>query len=294
MRTSSPLFVIAAFGLLLTACIPEPLDIAPQPTTREVALASTVVDSSSLLLTATYSLNSLLNLDEEGPGQDPIGLVQSLVVDTATVLLSSAAGTDTLRQIFPGIYGSYSLNLQPYQQYHLQVRDATHGTTVTSSCLYLPQAEVKELTPTVTRTAPDTTVHLRLSVQDDPPRADYFLLSYTRTNPATVPSSLGGAKFSVLGADMEKKLELFTDAEVRDGQISRNFLLDAGSRDTLYVHVGRIEKGYYEFLTAYKRTGSILNQLTSEPITLPTNVQPGLGYFSLYDPTRAVFLLEKY
>lgn len=294
MRISSYLLGIPAFCLLFTACVPAPLDIEPQPATRELAIASTVVDSSTLLLTATYSLNSLLNLTNGAAGQDTSELVSSTLADGATVLLRSAAGTDTLAQLLPGIYGSVFLNLRPYERYTLQVLDATHELTVTSSCTYLPPVKVQELVPKVTRTATDTTVRLHVSVQDDPARTDYFLMSYSRTNPERVSSSVGQVALPNWDANAAKKLELFTDAEVSGGQVSRDFLLDANGRDTLYVHVGRIEKGYYEFLTAYKRTGSLLNQLTNEPITLPTNVRPGLGYFSLYAPTRAAFSLERY
>jgi len=296
MRFRSYFFYVLAGCELLVACTPKPLDIEPEPATRQIAISTTVLDANTVTLSATYSLNSLLNLNGGGSSQTTLDeAARALLVQGATVELRTGTRTYPLRQLLPGIYGSNSLNLQPYQRYDLTVQDPNAGgLPVTASTTYLPAVAVQQLLPKVTRTPTDTTVRLHLVVPDDPAREEYFLLSYSRVNPAKVTSPLGGVRASVLGADASKRLELFTDADARNGQISRDFSLDIRGHDTLYVHAGRIDRGYYEYLTAYRRTGSLITQLTSEPITLPTNVQPGLGYFSLYEATRAVFYLNDY
>ncbi|CAN5199646.1 hypothetical protein BH09BAC4_BH09BAC4_17200 [soil metagenome] len=290
-----PTTILASFLvlLLLSGCA-KPLAIEIEQTPAQIAISSSVIDAHTLFVTATYSINSLTNLNDGGTAQTPLNLVSNALVTDATIWTSSDTGIDTLRPFYDGLYGSYTLNLIPYKHYDLTVRDNSTGTTVMSATTYLPKIAVDTLRPSVMLTNADTIVHLHLAMDDDPARTDYYVLSYSHISPTSIPSALGGVNFSAILASPAKNLELFTDADAINNRIKLDFTLNANPSDTLYVHTGRIEKGYFEYLTAYKRTGSVITQLTNEPITLPTNILTGLGYFSLYEGSRSVFFLKEY
>ena len=78
------------------------------------------------------------------------------------------------------------------------------------------------------------------------------------------------------------------------GELTQQYTLKLSPRDTLIVQVARIDEGYFKYLQTYKRTGYLINQLTGEPINLPTNIQTGYGYFAIYKPHRYVFALQKH
>jgi hypothetical protein len=64
--------------------------------------------------------------------------------------------------------------------------------------------------------------------------------------------------------------------------------------DTIAVTLSNISEGYFKFLTAYRKSGSLFNQITGEPIDYPTNVVNGYGYFNTYYPDVRVFDLSVY
>ena len=272
----------ALIGLLL-GCQPPALPIDVQQEAPKLALASSVIDANTVFVAVTYSTNSLNTVAGN-----------QLSVPSALVVLSSAESRDTLRQLYPGLYGATSLNLEPNSVYTLTVSDNVAGSSVTGSCSYVPLGTVNAVKPTVSRTASETTVSLRVDVQDDLSQTDYYVMNYSKVNPAAVPTAIGVSNFQAFGVSSIKKLELFSDADAVQGRIVRDFPLNIDPTDTLYTSVSRIEKGFYEYLTAYKRSGSGFIDLGSEPVTLPTNVVPGLGYFYLNETKRSSFILTSY
>jgi hypothetical protein len=57
--------------------------------------------------------------------------------------------------------------------------------------------------------------------------------------------------------------------------------------------LANISKGYYEFLSAYRKSNQLIYQLLGEPVTLPTNVIIGYGYFSTYNPSLRIVDLSR-
>ena len=276
--------MLALLAGLLLGCQPPALPIDVTQEAPKIALASTVLDANTVFVAATSSTNSL-----------NIVTGNQLSISNALVVLSSATGRDTLRQLYPGLYGSTSLDLQPNAVYSLTVSDNVTGSNVTGSCSYVPLGTVNAVKPSVSRTTSETTVSLHVDVQDDPARTDYYVMSYGKQNPAVIPTAIGVSNFQAFGVSSNKKLELFSDADATQGRIVRDFTLDIEPTDTLYTSVSRIEKGFYDYLTAYKRSdGSAFIDLGSEPVTLPTNVIPGLGYFFLNETKRSSFILTSY
>ena len=105
-------------------------------------------------------------------------------------------------------------------------------------------------------------------------------------------SGPAGQNMSAMATFEPKQLELLQSNAT--AALSHSFTIKASAGDTLVVQVCRVDGGYYKYLQAYKRTGYLINQLTGEPINLPTNVQTGYGYFALCKPNRYVFDMKEY
>lgn len=284
--------VICILVLSLQACTPKPLDIHVAQAPPKIAVSSTVIDNHNLFVLASYSVSSMMNLDDTTGGQNTMGIGGMLLKDAMVVLISDA-GTDTLTMVTDGIYATTSVNLSPFKQYQLLVKDLRNGRSVTATTSYIPLPEITETKLVVNRTSEDTIAKLRITLKDNLSGANFYLMSYSTT--ARSNSGAGSKDFPVADMNTIKKLELFSNADALNGTITRDFTLQTNNgSDTLYVHIGQIEKKYYEYLTAYKKTGSLFNQLTGEPINLPTNVKTGLGYFSMYEAQRKVFFLSDY
>jgi hypothetical protein len=285
-------FLLMLTAIVLGSCRPKPIaiDIAQGP--PQIAIASTVLDAHTVYVAASYSITSLANLDDTSNGQSPIPLT-SIQVDSALVTIISGEQTDTLTKVFPGLYQT-TLNLVSGNTYTLTVHDYKSGQTVAANTTYQSALTLDSMKPIITRRTRDTGIQLKLDLRDDRPGTNYYVVAYDNVNPQTIPSAIGSANFSILNADEMKRVEVFSDAEAVNGYISETFNIDLHATDTLYVQYGRIDKGYYDFLSSYKRSGSILTQATAEPVTLPTNIINGLGYFSLYDAGRAAFVLRDY
>jgi hypothetical protein len=87
---------------------------------------------------------------------------------------------------------------------------------------------------------------------------------------------------------------LFTSRNLAQQNGIPRFELEIKSdKSYVLVHLAKIDKGYFDYLSAYEKSGNILSQLTSEPISLPTNIVNGYGYFTLYQPYRALIDLKK-
>ncbi|MGQ0828591.1 MAG: DUF4249 family protein, partial [Bacteroidota bacterium] len=90
--------------------------------------------------------------------------------------------------------------------------------------------------------------------------------------------------------------DLLNDASFTDGKLIKTTIISpmVKASDTIAVELAHISKGYYEFLTAYKRSSKLINQLTGEPINYPSNVQNGYGYFNAHYPDGKIFFLKDY
>ena len=279
-------------SLLLFACRPKPIGIDVAQSGERIAIASTALDAHTVIISASYSVTSLFNLEEAGKGGD--SGIAAILVDSALVTIEDGFSIDTLEKVSPGLYRTTSVNLQSGNVYTLKVLDYKSGRYVQASTQYQPPLFIDSMKPFVDRRPRDTAVQLTLDLHDDRPGTDYYLMAYDKINPITIPSAIGSSNFAILNSDVQKRVEVFSDAEAIAGRITKTFNLEIGPRDTLFVQYGRITKGYYDFLASYKRSGSILTQATAEPVTLPSNIMNGLGYFSLYDPGWRGFVLRDF
>jgi hypothetical protein len=127
----------------------------------------------------------------------------------------------------------------------------------------------------------DTIATLNMVLTDNPTQKNYYMLDYVN------PNSLKKIDFKSFGANGSKKTaHLFTSDNADANhkiRISETFLDDPTS--TVTVALFKISKEYYEFQYGYKKSGGVIGEFLGEPVTIPTNVKNGHGFFNMAYPS---------
>jgi hypothetical protein len=287
------LLLALSLSSVLYSCQPKPLDIEVKQGPSMLTVSSAAVDNQTVVVSATYSINSLLGLEDSLKGKKKLP-ADMLLKDAVITLTGNNDQVDTLQYITPGLYGNRTLKLEPGANYTLNIHQAGKGLIGTAKTTYFPAPSVKLLRPEVRRSNEDTTVLLNLQLTDVA-HEDYFFVSYYSSSNVQQhgPINYDNLEESIASYN-PRRLVLLSGADMRGGEIIKTFTIDGKPTDDLLVHIGKIDKAYYDYLVAYKKAGAYINQLTGEPINLPTNVVKGLGFFSLSTPVRSVFHLNNY
>jgi hypothetical protein len=287
------LFVLLLL-LMLGSCKPKPIDIDVAQKPADMVIASSAFDEHAVFVSAGYSISSLANLNDTTSGKKPLPVSKDMLVDSGLVTIAGPGQEpETLSRRAPGLYSSTRLDLRKGASYTLVVKDYKTGKVAPAVTTYFPKPALDTLLPEIVRGGTTPTVKLRLSINDVGPK-EYYMVCYTTSENVREATSSVSASVSALTSFVPKRVELFTSADAVNGRLSKGIVLNVSASDTLLVHCGRIDEAYYNYLAAYKRSGYLINQITGEPINLPTNINPGLGFFSLYAPKRELFLLKNY
>lgn len=286
-------FIAIAFLMpLLYSCTPKPLEIDVPQKPGKLTISSVAFGEKSIFISAGYSVESGFNLADTSEKNRKT--LPGIVVDSGLVTITRLGNLpDTLKMYSPGIYGRNNIQLMPYAQYILTVRDYKKGTAVSATTTYLPAPSIDRLQPEVIREGAAPTVKLHIKLSDIKPGEHFFIGYSTKTNVISAITPLIAGLGSLQSFEA-RQLELIDGTKAVNGVLEQTFTINAIETDTLTVQVSRIDEKYYKYLDAYKRTGFLLNQISGEPINLPTNVEPGFGYFSLYTPKRARFHLIEF
>jgi hypothetical protein len=292
MKTIRLILALGAIAAWL-GCQPKPIDIEIEQGAPILTISSATTDKNTLVVSVGYSTNSLKSLDDTTGGTPKIPA--GMLLRNAVVTLSSSHNSriDTLPLLMDGIYGSTELDLVENVPYTLNVFAEGKGLIGTATTTYFDAAEPQTVLPGVKRTQVDTSVRLALNwprVNTD----DYYFVSYFTTKQKRRYKPSPYAMAASLASFQPAQLFLFSAADARHGSIAANLPLHCSGNDTLIVHVGKIDQAYFNYLTSYKKTGVLINQLTGEPINLPSNVMKGLGFFTLSVPARYQFFLNEY
>lgn len=279
--------------LALASCRPTPVEIDVPQQSGTIIISSSCPDEHSVLVSASYSANSLIALLDTSRSNSEQIIPKDLLIDSAIVTLHDANGTtDTLYKITSGIWGRRDLQLRPGAQYQLNVFDYRKNRGVAATTSFLSKPVIDSLQPIVATSGTDTTVKLRLAIKDVIAGSNYIISYNTMRNAReqAIPLPFNRAALNFA----PKKVELITAGSAQDGILHKEFLIQASTKDTLMVSIAQIDKASYDYYTAYKRTGVLINQLTGEPINLPGNITGGIGLFTLSQPIVRVFDLNNY
>jgi hypothetical protein len=289
---------------MLGACKPDPLSISiEQPSPKLVissglssvrdTLANFVFADSALVVSVSRTLGALSGASA---GASDSALVFGQLVQRARVVLLGNGRADTLQPLGNGAYYLPQPPLRVETPYTLLVYDSATQLTCQATTYYLPRMQFDYLRPVVHRTPTDTTVTLDYQLTDRPGR-NFYLVQYNPLSTVSTTTEPDARNVSSLFETLRngQRLRLLTDNDFRNGRFTvTGEQLQVGGRDTVLVGLAQISEEYYRFLQAYRKAGKLFNQLSGEPITFPTNVQNGYGFFGLHTQGGQLLFLDRY
>ncbi|CAN5379010.1 hypothetical protein BH09BAC5_BH09BAC5_16160 [soil metagenome] len=286
---------ITAFVIIVTtiiSCTPKPIDIDVKPAEEKLVIASQILPNNIMVVALTRSFSPL----DTGGNADTIqnSFLDRILVANAIVTVTHPGGTDTLFMLTPGIYASVNILLTEYGSYTLHAKDPSTGEEVTATTQLLPQVGFDSIQPIKRFIDGDSIPFVHYELTDYGAASDFYVVCYYRKSQDT--SAFDINNYFSQGSNQLNSFDLITDADFdENGKLIRDTqLYDVSTSDTIAVTVSHITQGYFEFLTAYKRSSSLFNQLSGEPINYPTNVEGGYGYFMTHFPEIRIFDLNQY
>ncbi|HSI89964.1 MAG TPA: DUF4249 domain-containing protein [Adhaeribacter sp.] len=273
-------------GLGFFSCKPDPIMVELPAHEPKLVVASQVTPGNLLVVQVSKSFSTLAGSgDELTKDQD---FLKTLAVEHARVEISYAGYTGTLRHLGSGIYISRNLPEYFHQSNTLQVKDSVSGLECSAATRLMPAVNFEHVKPVVKRTATDSLTYLEYTLADPGPERNFFLISVTAAGSRNVwPHK----SFSAFQAPANE-IFLVSDAQFKDGRYEGRERLMVRPNDTLVVGLSNISEPYYRYLELYRKSNSLMNQLTGEPVNLPTNIQNGFGFFTMHHPQAQVFTLN--
>lgn len=275
--------VIAVLCTSIIACRkPAPLDIAVPQAAKTIVVSSASPNNRTLVIAAGYTFHSALHADSVTDNQD--ALISEYMIDSGSATLSYDGNTELpLHRITKGVFARNDLQLQPGKSYTLTVVDKKNNIITKGSATYMSPPVVNHVAPLKTVNGTDTVIQFRFELDNIQP-GEYYYVSY-KTSSVIRPTG-GGSKKEMLHNFEPKKVLLYNSKDAVNNKLTKTITLSAAGRDTIDVEIAKIDGGYYKYLDAYIKTGYLVNQLTGEPVNLPSNMSNGYGYFTMHSSKR--------
>lgn len=296
MRRKLVCLFLAVAAVAFYSCQPKPLDIDVEPAQPKLVVASQLIPNKIMIVMVTRSFSALKGKGAQDADTVSQDFLDEILVKNALVTVSYFGNTDTLYMLSPGVYASINTLQYTYGVYTLHVNDADAGLEVTSSTTLLPKVSFDTVYPVVIKNPGDTVVDISYQLTDNTNEENYYVVNYIKkVNAQNSPGIDINQVFSLGSNYFQSYFDLLSDASFTDGKYSTQKHLETVThQDSIAVMVSNISKGYYDFLSSYKRSGSFVNLLTGEPINYPTNVEGGYGYFNAHYPNTHYFDLKNY
>jgi len=269
----------------LAGCQPDPLPVDPIPQLKpRIVVSSQLVPGQTVAILLTKSFGAL---DANGDS-DPVSLINKIAINDASVIIENSVGEYTLTFIGNGVYGGVSIPLVYDEVYTLNVESPTMGK-VTASTYVKPPVQFATLGGKFEDTGFDSLAQVHFSFQDLAGK-NYYLLNaqHVTAEEPPEPTEFLNPKLSI---------HLFEDDPAVDGQLVVDsikviFRRDSYPGDSLLVQLSNISQDYYKFLKLRKENRFNFSDFVGEPINYPTNVQGGLGWFTLHIPDVRVITID--
>jgi hypothetical protein len=270
------LLTILPILILVASCIPDPLPVGKIPQLKpKIVVTSQLLSDTSVVVLLTQSFGAL----EANGDTDPEVLLDLVAINDATVIIEGGGELDTLTFVETGIYTSFSFNFQDETFYTLRINSPSLGTVVAATqcktAVFFESVEAE-----IYDTGFDTLATITYSMQDIPDK-NYYMINIQNL------TEEDDDDYDVINPTIFTHLK--EDEPNSDGQLlSESFKVffrrDFIPGDTIMVQLGNISKGYFDFLKLREDTRFSFADFVGEPVNYPTNVQGGLGWFTLHLP----------
>lgn len=270
-----------AIILVMTACLPDPLEVKDIPQLEQkIVVSSQMIPDFAVAVLLTKSVGALDASDDS----DPVELLQQIIVSDAQVTLDGNGQSYPMTYVGNGIYGAVGAQLEVGRSYTLFVNSPSMGT-VKATTVVKPLVQFQDIETSIYIIGRDTLASVDYAISD-PVGKNWYMMTAQRVTAKNIQER-------ILNPWITTKL---LDDDTFEGGIKQdNFKVlfdEVEEGDTLAVLLSNIDKDYYDFMKIREDTRFGLASYLGEPINYPTNVEGGLGFFNLYVPDIRVFILN--
>lgn len=269
--------------LILSGCLPEPLEIENIPEAEvKIVVSSVYIPDQSFAIILTRSTNALEEIiNSEGE------VANDLLVENARVTIASQNKTVLLDNLLFGIYGTNSLDQQIGETFHLEVYDSLTGLWATASTKLLEPVQLDSLDVSIEAIGTDTLPRIHYEFTDFPDNNWYMInVQHFQYNDDPLSALLNRRIYSYLLTD-----ENSDQNKIISGDFYALVGFNMSLNDTLLISLSNISYEYYTFLEQRNNSNYAID-LVSEPFNLPSNVENGYGYFNLHIPDYHIELID--
>jgi len=150
-----------------------------------------------------------------------------------------------------------------------------------------------EILPVIERTDQDTLVTLDFKIVDEAGDNWYMINIYAQGE--VMPGGLDINSFFQSSGNVLRKTELLSDLTFENNVFEGNIELpDVNPQDSIVVTLSNINEKYFEYLQIRQNSTNFFTEITKEPVSLPTNIEGGLGFFNTHFPDPRFFDLKEY
>ena len=276
------ILILTLFGFWMTSCTPKPLEIDLPQAEQKLVIASQVIPGNPMVVTVSRSTDTRgFNVDEDDLTQD---VLDQLLVDSGLVTISYNGFTDTLFRT-PGVPGFYVSLFTPRilnTNYTLYVKDYNTGMEVTSSAFMLPEVPLDTAFAKRDSSALFSTTKITYSFSDPQGEDNWYMVNFYARRDSASTSSGGDINDN---SQFVQETAILKDKNFSSSVITASQTVTNWDQDTVFVSISNISEGYYDYLNARIRAGSLFTSLAREPVNYPTNVNGGYGYFTTHIPS---------
>lgn len=284
------LIVLLAFGA--SSCTPEPIDIEiPQAPVKPVLASQFYYDSITEQNAIVFTLSkSMSALDGRRPTIDSNGFIidYDLLIGGAQITVTLGNDEYICQEGEKGMYYAFNVVLNNYNTCKVDVKDAAGNAILNATSIAMPEISFSS----VSLITEQQNKYVTYRLQDNPSEQNWYLVNYF-TKQKQDSGSYSDPKY-IAKRLTEQKLDfdLYTDTDFKNGTLQVKRYLGQSGFDTIAVAVSSITNGYYNFLSAQKKYGLLVNQIKGEVINFPTNINNGLGYFTVHQPKLTILVDE--
>lgn len=276
------LFYFTALLIAFASCRLKPIDIKVDPAPSKLVAFTQVIPNNFMIVTLTKSFSAL-----EGNTTDSL---QNLLVSGATVQIIFNNQTFNFYEQNPGIYISYQPAFQVNEEYELIAW--YNGDTIHSTTKMLPQVNFTNVTPSVDKTTVDSLVYIDLSFADIASVDNWYLINIYKKQPTQSGADVNN--YFANGDNTLAKSILVSDKEFNGTYQNKFEVKDLYHKDSIVVTLSNINQDYFNYLGFRVGGGNVFNALNIEPVTYPTNIINGYGFFNTHFPDMKYFDLSVY
>lgn len=287
MNSSAKYFLLhlAVLLFLLPGCVPKPLEIDVDQAPPRLVVTSRVVPDQTMLVSVTKSFSALIQEDETDD------LLDQLLVERARVTISYRDQVDTLFHADSGFYVSLNTPQFINENYTLSVFDSASGLSISAQSKMLERVDFDSISLSTRIDGIDTAIFYELSFADVPGENFYLLSVYRKLGEKRldIPENFGPEQGEVLTETV-----VLSDREFKETYSLRGELEGFNLSDTVAFSLSNVSETYYDYLVLRgKSETSLTSLITQEPISYPTNVEGGYGFFLTQNPDIRVFDLNE-